>query len=91
MEPQRMDVLRVWWFGLDADARGEWLKKRLHGVPFIPWDESRAFGFLDPVQVIRGPPHLQPSPGPDGFPTPPFNNHPADDRDEDWESFYVNW
>ena len=92
MEPQRMDVLWVRWFGLDADARGGWSKKRLHGVSFIPWDESGTFGFLDPAQVIRGV-HLIPN-----FPRgrtdsrlPPSIVRPADDHDKDWESFYVNW
>jgi hypothetical protein len=53
-EPQRMDVLWVRWFGLDADARGGWSKKCLHGISFIPSDEPGTFGFLDPAQVIRG-------------------------------------
>lgn len=90
-EPQRMDILWVRWFGLDADARGGWLKKRLHGISFIPSDEPGAFGFLDPAQVIRGV-HLIPN-----FPRgqtdsrlPPSIVRPMDDGDEDWESFYVN-
>ena len=91
LEPQRMDVLWVRWFGLDADARGGWSKKRLHGISFIPWDEGGAFGFLDPAQVIRGV-HLIPN-----FPRgrtdsrlPPSIACPADDSNEDWDSFYVN-
>lgn len=91
MEPQRMDVLWVRWFGLDTDAQGGWSKKRLHGVSFIPSDEPVPFGFLDPAQVIRGV-HLIPN-----FPRgrtksrlPPSIVRPASDKDEDWESFYVN-
>ena len=92
MESQRMDILWVQWFGLDADARGGWSKKGLHGVSFIPWDEPDVFGFLDPAQVVRGV-HLIPN-----FPQgrtharlPPSIVRPAGDNNEDWESFYVNW
>ena len=90
-QPERMDVLWVRWFGLDADARGGWSKKRLHGISFIPWDEPGAFGFLDPAHVIRGV-HLIPN-----FPRgrtnsrlPPSIARPVDDCDEDWESYHVN-
>jgi hypothetical protein len=91
-EPQRMDVLWVRWFGIDADARGGWSKKRLHGVSFIPSDEPGAFGFLDPTQVIRGV-HLIPNfpRGRTGTRLPPSIARSADDDDEDWDSFYVNW
>jgi hypothetical protein len=89
--PQRMDVLWVRWFGLDADARGGWSKKCLHGISFIPSDEVGAFGFLDPAQVIRGV-HLIPN-----FPRgrtdsrlPPSIVRPAGDGNEDWDSLYVN-
>jgi hypothetical protein len=91
-EYQRMDVLWVRWFGLDADARGGWSKKRLHGISFIPWDEPGPFGFLDPAQVIRGI-HLIPNflRGRTGARLPPSIARSADDDDEDWDSFYVNW
>jgi hypothetical protein len=91
-EPQRMDVLWVCWFGLDADVRGRWSKKCLHGVSFIPWDEPGAFGFLDPAQVIRGV-HLIPNfpQGQTDSRLPPSIVRPGKDHDEDWESFYVNW
>ena len=90
-ETQRMDVLWVRWLGLDADARGGWSRKRLHGVSFIPWDEPGAFGFLDPAHIVRGV-HLIPN-----FPRgrtdsrlPPSIARPKDEGDEDWEGFYVN-
>lgn len=91
MEPQRMNVLWVRWFGLDTDARGGWSKKQLHGISFIPWDEPGPFGFLDPAQVIRGV-HLIPN-YPRGRTVsrlPPSIVRPEDDGDEDWDSFYVN-
>jgi hypothetical protein len=90
-EPQRMDVLWVRWFGLDADARGGWSKKRLHGISFIPCDEPGAFGFLDPGQVIRGV-HLIPNFSRDRTDSrlPPSIARPAADGNEDWDSFYVN-
>ena len=92
MEPQRMDVLWVRWFGLDADVQGGLSKKRLHGISFIPWDEpSEAFGFLDPAQVIRGV-HLIPNfpQGKTRLRLPPSIVRPSNDGDEDWESFYIN-
>ena len=91
MEPQRMDVLWVRWFGIDMDARGGWSKKKCHGISFIPSDEPGAFGFLDPAQVVRGV-HLIPN-----FPRgrtdsrlPPSIARQASDCDQDWESYYVN-
>jgi hypothetical protein len=90
--PQRMDVLWVRWFGLDADMRGGWSKKRLHGISFIPWDEpGAAFGFLDPAQVIRGV-HLIPNfpRGRTGSRLPPSIVRPECDGDEDWDGYYVN-
>jgi len=92
MEPKRMDVLWVRWFGLNVDSQGGWSKKHLHGVSFIPWDEPAAFGFLDPAQVIRGV-HLIPNflRGRTDSRLPPSIARPVDDRDEDWECFYVNF
>ena len=90
--PQRMDVLWVHWFGLDANAQGGWSKKHLYGISFIPWDEpGTAFGFLDPVQVIREV-HLISnfSQGQTNSRLPPLIVCPANDSDEDWESYYVN-
>ncbi len=90
-EPRRMDVLWVRWFSLDTDAQGGWLKKRLHGVLFIPWDETGAFGFLDPALVIQGVHLIFIFPrGRIKLRLPPSIACPADDHDEDWDGFYVN-
>ena len=72
--------------------QGRWLKKCLHGVSFIPLDEPGAFGFLDLAQVIRGV-HLIPNfpQGQTGNRLPPSIVHSADDDNEDWDSYYVNW
>ncbi|KAI0258587.1 hypothetical protein BC834DRAFT_1045792 [Gloeopeniophorella convolvens] len=51
---ERMDVLWVRWFGIDTSVRGGWARKRLHAISFIPSSDPGAFGFLDPMQVIRG-------------------------------------
>lgn len=90
-EPQRMNVLWVRWFGLNSNTRGGWSKKQLHEISFISWDEPGAFGFLDPAQVIRGV-HIIPNftQGQTTSRLPPSIARPADDNDQDWESFYVN-
>jgi hypothetical protein len=92
VEPQRMDILWVRWFGLDTDVRGGWSKKGLYGISFIPWDEPGTFGFLNPAHVIRGV-HLIPNflQSRTDSRLPPSIVRPAEDGDEDWESFYVNW
>jgi hypothetical protein len=55
-EPRRMDVLFVRWFGLDSvDGHSGWRARRMHSVGFLPDTDTLgpAFGFLDPMQVIR--------------------------------------
>ncbi|TFY58685.1 hypothetical protein EVJ58_g6273 [Rhodofomes roseus] len=57
---QRMDVLFVRWFGEDMEWRGGWKVRRLDRIGFVPEDDEGAFGFLDPVTVLRGS-HLIPA------------------------------
>ncbi|KAF7371652.1 hypothetical protein MVEN_00021000 [Mycena venus] len=58
----RMEFLWVRWFGRDLSHPGGWKYKRLHCVGFLDASEpdSGAFGFLDPIEVIRAV-HLTPS------------------------------
>lgn len=56
----RMDVLRVRWFGLDSSQEFGWKTRRLPRLSLLPPDEVESYGFLDPVDVIRGC-HILPS------------------------------
>ena len=52
----RMDVLFVRWFGFDSDdGRSGWRARHMHKVGFLPDTDIHgpAFGFLDPIEVIR--------------------------------------
>ena len=59
-EPRKMDVLWVRWFGHDADYQSGFKAHRLPRIGFFDGSEDRAFGFLDPNQVIRAA-HLMPA------------------------------
>ena len=86
-----MDVLWVRWLEVDRRHRAGWKAKRLYRVRFVPSHEEGAFGFLDPMDVIRGA-HLIPG----------FNNDYIVDSSEDpisqwdyapevnWKNYYVN-
>jgi len=52
--PCRMDFLWVRWFGRDLGYKAGYTMKRLYRLGFIDSDDSGAFGFLDPDQIIRG-------------------------------------
>ncbi|TDL17170.1 hypothetical protein BD410DRAFT_886035 [Rickenella mellea] len=88
--PQRMEVLRVRWFGRDLETHAGWSARRLHAIGFVPESDEFAFGFLDPAQVIRGA-HIIP-----GFHhgrtkellRPSIARQPKE-KDEDWERYYV--
>ncbi len=50
-----MDVLFVRWFHIDMSAPGGFTQKHLHRVEFVPrGDQKPAFGFVDPLDVVRG-------------------------------------
>lgn len=51
---QRIDVLRVRWFGRDMRHRSGWQHRRLPRLSFLPSNEYGAYGFLSPDDVVRG-------------------------------------
>ena len=57
-DPIHMDFLWIRWYGADPDLRYKsgWKTRRLPRVGFVDDtdDGSPAFGFLDPMHVIRG-------------------------------------
>lgn len=51
---ERIDVLFVRWFRVDHSVPGGFKAKRLYRLEFTPTDdESVAFGFVDPSDVVR--------------------------------------
>ena len=92
-EPVRIDLLWVRWFGRHLDHRAGWAARRLHRVGFVELDEETpAFGFLHPSQVVRGA-HLIPAfhHGRTADLLPPSIARPESNNDEDWRFYYVNW
>ncbi|KAJ7066702.1 hypothetical protein C8F01DRAFT_1124234 [Mycena amicta] len=89
--PKRMEVLFVRWFQRDMSYRSGFKQKRLPRVRYMPHSSPDAFGFLDPLDVIRGS-HLIPA----------FHHHRTSeylpksimrreaDKDKDWTFYYAN-
>lgn len=87
----RVDFLWVRWFELDTSRRGGWGKLRLHRLRFADGHDERAFGFVNPSDVIRAV-HLIPA----------FHHGQTmdyldrsiarrpQDEDQDWKYYYVN-
>ncbi|THH23278.1 hypothetical protein EUX98_g7896 [Antrodiella citrinella] len=90
-EYQRMEFVWIRWFGRDLETPGGFETRRLHLVGFIGENDTAAFGFLDPKEIIRGV-HLIPA-GAYGrtrellAPSPLARRD--EDEDEDWVRFYV--
>jgi len=89
--PQHIEFLWVHWLGCDLTYQAGWAAKRLPHIGFLDHDDPSAFGFLDPLHVIRGM-HLIP-----GFAHGTSQQIPSDsparqtsDDIEDWNCFYVN-
>ncbi|EDQ99584.1 uncharacterized protein LACBIDRAFT_316366 [Laccaria bicolor S238N-H82] len=55
-----MDFLWVRWFGHDTEYRSGFKARRLPRIGFFDGNEDRAFGFLDPNDIIRAA-HLMPA------------------------------
>jgi len=91
-EPYKMDFLWVCWFGLDESHRGGWKARRLHQIGFFNSEEERAFGFLDPNEIIRAV-HLIPAFAHgliDNLASDSLARHPEDEYHEEWKYYYVN-
>ncbi|KIJ97618.1 hypothetical protein K443DRAFT_70565, partial [Laccaria amethystina LaAM-08-1] len=91
-EPYRMNFLCVHWFGLDESLCGGWKARRLHQIGFFDSEEERAFGFLDPNEIIRAV-HLIPVFAHGLIHNLPSNSlarHPEDSTHEEWKYYYVN-
>lgn len=91
--PQRMEFLWVRWLGVSPDHRSGFRHACLLRVGFASHNNPDAFGFLDPLHVIRGC-HLIPVFA-DGKTVSlmPFQGETCarpPGEVEDWSYFYVN-
>ncbi|KIL64549.1 hypothetical protein M378DRAFT_39294, partial [Amanita muscaria Koide BX008] len=94
LEPQIMEFLWVRWLGRDPsdNYRDGWTTRQLPRIGFVSYEDEAAFGFLNPILILRGV-HLIPcfSLGrtKDLLPKPSLCRLPHE-KDEDWDMFYVN-
>ena len=51
---RRVEVLFVRWFEYDSSRAFEWADLSLDPIRFLPMADERAFGFVDPKNVLRG-------------------------------------
>ncbi|KAI0046222.1 hypothetical protein FA95DRAFT_1607083 [Auriscalpium vulgare] len=88
---ERMDVLFVRWFGLDSSVKGGFPNYKLHSVGFIPEEDPSAFGFLDPMQVIRAV-HIMPDfdRGKTADLLAPSIARRQEDQDQDYIAYLIN-
>ncbi|KAJ3752936.1 hypothetical protein EV360DRAFT_88268 [Lentinula raphanica] len=98
---KRVDFLWVRWFEYDSSYDAGWQAKRLHRIKFVHADESHAFGFLHPTDIIRAM-HLIGdfgSLGTDsGLPKDSVGRQfealawsgPRELEDDDWKFYFVN-
>ena len=89
---EKMDFLWVRWYGLDMHSRSGFKAQRLHQVGFLDsYDDPDAFGFIDPVDVIRAI-HLIPA-FHFGKTSQLLSSSLArreEEGDEDYERYYIN-
>jgi hypothetical protein len=53
-QPQRMDFLWVRWYREVETIQAGWDTQKLDCIQFPPVGDEDAFGFIDPVDVLRG-------------------------------------
>jgi hypothetical protein len=51
---RKVEFLWVRWFEYDSDRSVEWADLKLDPIRFFPMADERAFGFIDPKDVLRG-------------------------------------
>lgn len=89
---QRLEFLFVRWFGQVEDWLGGPSSLRLNKIGFVPdGDETGAFGFLDPAQVLRAC-HIVPvyADGRTSELLDARSTYRDDSYEGDWATYYVN-
>lgn len=91
LEPVPMNFLWVRWYGRNMNHHSGWKAKHLPRIGFVDSNDPLPFGFLDPIDVIRGC-HLIPAfhHGLTEEFLPPSIARLPTDMDEDWYYYYVN-
>jgi hypothetical protein len=86
-----MEFLWIRWFARDMTVPTGWAAKRLHCIGFLERDAEDAFGFMDPIHVIRGS-HLLPAfvHGQTCNLLGPSVIRREEDGDYDWMRYYVD-
>lgn len=51
---RKVEFLWVRWFEYDSNRPVEWTDSKLDPIRFLPMANERAFGFVDPKDVLRG-------------------------------------
>lgn len=92
--PRKMEFLWIRWLGHEPGYRSGWKALRLDRVGFVgDQQDSPNFGFLDPANVMRAA-HLilAFSYGRTSLFLGPslIRDHFEEEKDDDWDSFYVN-
>jgi hypothetical protein len=98
--PMSMDFLWIRWYGSDPSKRRKsgWKARRLHRIGFVKHDIdeetdfSPAFGFIDPLNIIRGV-HIIPAfhSGLTDEDLPPSKSaRVLKEGNLDWDFYYVN-
>ena len=88
--PQRLEFLWVRWYSVDEHVQAGWKALKLDRIRFPPMtNNAKAFGFLDPADVLRGC-HLIPAFS-QGTVHPDSRHFSSLARDQnDWTVYYVN-
>ncbi len=94
LEPQIMEFLWVRWLGQDPNHnyRDGWTARQLPRIGFVQYEDEAAFGFLNPNLLLRAV-HLIPcfslGRSKELLPHRSLCRLP-NEKDEDWDMFYVN-
>ena len=88
-QSQQMEFLWVWWYDIVGTGVSGWKNSRLDQLHFPPVTHHDAFGFVDPLDILRGC-HIIPRfafslQHPDGLGI----SYSRKDSD-DWQEYYVN-
>lgn len=86
---QRMEFLWVRWFQHDLATPAGWSAHRLDRLPFVAMDDDRAFGFVDPNDVLRGC-HISPAYAHNKLHTDGIAMSRQAKDGDDWKAYYVN-
>jgi hypothetical protein len=88
-QPHRLEFLWVRWYENTGVSHNGWLDRKLDRIQFSPMAQEDAFGFVDPLDIVRGC-HIIPafSRGKVHLDGKGMSRCAGDN--EDWTEYYVN-